>query len=95
MRRMTQLANAAGLFIFCALAYAGPPVEGVMEKQATNWHAIIMFCAFVALSMGITYWASNRTKSWLTSIRPVAVSPVSKTAWPLPVTICQPLRFSA
>ena len=63
MRRMTQLANAAGLFIFCALAYAGPPVEGVMEKQATNWHAIIMFCAFVALSMGITYWASNRTKS--------------------------------
>ena len=81
MRRMTQLANAAGLFIFCALAYAGPPVEGVMEKQATNWHAIIMFCAFVALSMGITYWASNRTKS--------------TADWPLPVTICQPLRFSA
>ena len=33
------------------------------EKQATNWHAIIMFCIFVALTMGITYWAASRTKS--------------------------------
>jgi len=63
MRRLTHLAHALGLFVFCAMAYAGPPVEGAMEKQATNWHAIIMFCVFVALSMGITYWASSRTKT--------------------------------
>jgi cation/acetate symporter len=28
-----------------------------------NWHAIVMFCVFVALTMGITYWAASRTKS--------------------------------
>ena len=63
MRRVTQFISALGLLALCALAFAGPPVEGALEKQATNWHAIIMFCIFVALSMGITYWASSRTKS--------------------------------
>jgi cation/acetate symporter len=63
MRRMTQLGTALGLLALAAMAYAGPPVEGAMEKQATNWHAIIMFCIFVAMTMGITYWASSRTKS--------------------------------
>jgi cation/acetate symporter len=45
------------------MAFAGGPLEGVTEKQATNWHAIIMFCLFVCMTMGITYWASSRTKS--------------------------------
>ena len=63
MRRITQLGTALGLLALAAMAYAGPPVEGAMEKQATNWHAIIMFCIFVAMTMGITYWASSRTKS--------------------------------
>ncbi|MBK7423088.1 MAG: cation acetate symporter [Propionivibrio sp.] len=63
MRCLTQLYNTLGLFALSAMAYAGPPVEGALEKQPTNWHAIIMFCIFVALSMGITYWASSRTKS--------------------------------
>ena len=63
MRCLTQLFNTFGLFALSAMVYAGPPVEGALEKQATNWHAIIMFCLFVALSMGITYWASSRTKS--------------------------------
>jgi len=63
MRRITQICTALGLLALAAMAYAGPPVEGAMEKQATNWHAIIMFCIFVAMTMGITYWASSRTKS--------------------------------
>ncbi|HXE41135.1 MAG TPA: cation acetate symporter [Azonexus sp.] len=63
MRRLTQLTAALGLFAVAALAYAGGPLEGVTEKQATNWHAIIMFCLFVAMTMGITYWAASRTKS--------------------------------
>ena len=63
MRRLTQLSTALGLIAVAALAYAGGPLEGVTEKQATNWHAIIMFCIFVAMTMGITYWASSRTKS--------------------------------
>lgn len=52
-----------GFAFFSAISYAGTPVEGAMEKQATNWHAIVMFCLFVAMTMGITYWASSRTKS--------------------------------
>jgi cation/acetate symporter len=63
MRRLTQLGTALGLFAVAALAIAGGPLEGVTEKQATNWHAIIMFCLFVCMTMGITYWASSRTKS--------------------------------
>ena len=63
MRRLNQLTTALSLLALSAMAYAGPPVEGAMEKQATNWHAIIMFCIFVVMTMGITYWASSRTKS--------------------------------
>ena len=63
MRRLTHLGTALGLLAVAAVAYAGPPVEGAMEKQATNWHAIVMFCLFVCMTMGITYWASSRTKS--------------------------------
>ncbi|ROH91687.1 cation acetate symporter [Stagnimonas aquatica] len=49
-------------------AFAASPVfaaalEGEAVKQATNWTAISMFFAFVALTLGITYWAARRTKS--------------------------------
>jgi len=63
MRRLTHFISALGLLALCAMAFAGPPIEGALEKQATNWHAIIMFCIFVMLTMGITYWASGRTKT--------------------------------
>jgi len=45
------------------LASAGGPLEGQTEKQPLNVHAIVMFVIFVALTMVITYWAANRTKS--------------------------------
>jgi cation/acetate symporter len=38
-------------------------VEGIAEKQPLNVHAIGMFVVFVAFTMGVTYWAANRTKS--------------------------------
>ena len=63
MRRLTQIIAALGLLSMAMMVYAGPPVEGAMEKQPTNWHAIIMFCIFVTMTMGITYWAASRTKS--------------------------------
>ena len=59
---MRHLITAAGLLGFASLAFAADAV-GATVKQATNWHAIIMFCIFVALTMGITYWAASRTKS--------------------------------
>jgi cation/acetate symporter len=63
MRRLAQLSTALGLLAAAGVAFAGGPLEGVTEKQATNWHAIIMFCIFVTMTMGITYWAASRTKS--------------------------------
>ncbi len=63
MRQLSKITAVLGLLILSAMVFAGPPVEGALEKQATNWHAIVMFCIFVAMTMGITYWASSRTKS--------------------------------
>ncbi|MGB4914097.1 MAG: cation acetate symporter [Candidatus Dechloromonas phosphoritropha] len=54
--------TALALLGFSALAIAADAI-GATEKQATNWHAIIMFCIFVTLTMGITYWAASRTKT--------------------------------
>jgi len=36
---------------------------GQAQQQATNWHAIIMFIAFVGLTLGITYWAAKHTRT--------------------------------
>jgi cation/acetate symporter len=42
---------------------AGPAMEGATAKQPINVYAIGMFVLFVALTMGITYWASRRTRT--------------------------------
>ena len=62
-RALLNALTLGSLLGLSTLVLAGPPVEGAMEQQPTNWHAIIMFLLFVAMTMGITYWASNRTKS--------------------------------
>ena len=59
---MHKIITALALLGFSALAIAADAI-GATEKQATNWHAIIMFCIFVTLTMGITYWAASRTKT--------------------------------
>ena len=41
---------------------AGPDI-GNVQKQETNWTAIIMFGAFVAGTLWITKWAAAKTKS--------------------------------
>jgi len=63
MRRLQRLAAAASLLVLPLVALAGGPLEGQTEKQPLNLHAIGMFLVFVCLTMGITYWAANRTKS--------------------------------
>jgi cation/acetate symporter len=63
MRRLQRLAVAASLAVLPLVALAGGPLEGQTEKQPLNLHAIGMFLVFVGLTMGITYWAANRTKS--------------------------------
>ena len=66
MGRLKRIGTTLGLFALttmATLAHAGPPLGGTMEKQPINVPAIVMFCLFVCLTMGITYWASRRTKS--------------------------------
>lgn len=36
---------------------------GEVKKQSLNLHAVIMFLVFVAGTLGITYWAAQRTKT--------------------------------
>jgi len=58
------------LHLFFALAallpcgvLAADAISGAVERQPTNVEAIIMFLIFVAFTLGITYWASKRTRS--------------------------------
>ncbi len=46
-----------------AVFAAGGGMEGEVQKQPLNMMAIIMFLAFVAATLGITYWAARRTKT--------------------------------
>ncbi len=63
MNKSIKTLGVLALALGATAVLAGPPVGGELEKQATNWHAITMFCLFVAMTMGITYWAAGRTKS--------------------------------
>jgi cation/acetate symporter len=58
-RFLTTLALAAAP----ALALAGGAIDGITEKQPLNVPAVVMFVVFVAMTMGITKWASGRSKS--------------------------------
>jgi len=60
---MRRFLTPLSLLLLSGLAYAGPAMEGAAEKQPLNMHAIVMFLLFVLMTMGITYWASSRTKS--------------------------------
>ncbi|MGE9551323.1 cation acetate symporter [Erwinia amylovora] len=42
---------------------AADAMTGEVQKQAVNLEAIVMFIIFVAATLGITYWASKRTRS--------------------------------
>ncbi|MEA7178529.1 hypothetical protein ONK20_25395, partial [Salmonella enterica subsp. enterica serovar Montevideo] len=39
-------------------AHAADAISGAVERQPTNWQAIIMFLIFVVFTLGITYLAS-------------------------------------
>ena len=43
--------------------WAADALTGEVHKQPLNVSAIAMFVAFVAFTLGITYWASKRNKS--------------------------------
>ncbi|MDG4552443.1 MAG: cation acetate symporter [Candidatus Contendobacter sp.] len=61
-RGMLKFAAAALAVGWMGLAMAAPDV-GQAQKQALNVHAIVMFFIFVLATLGITYWAAQRTKT--------------------------------
>ncbi|XPE40580.1 sodium:solute symporter family transporter [Shigella flexneri] len=38
-------------------------ISGAVQREPTNWQAIVMFLIFVIFTLGITYWASKRVCS--------------------------------
>jgi cation/acetate symporter len=60
---MKRLLASLALAAAPALALAGGAIDGITEKQPLNVPAVVMFVAFVGLTMGITKWASGRNKS--------------------------------
>ena len=46
-----------------AAAAVAPAAAPAAAVQATNWNAIIIFAIFVLLTLGITYWAAQRTRT--------------------------------
>jgi cation/acetate symporter len=58
------LAIAASASLFTAnLSRAADAVVAVPAAPPLNWHAIVMFVIFVAITLVITYWAATRTKT--------------------------------
>ena len=60
MKRLLSVAALAALLPVSGMA--ADVIQGG-EKQATNWTAIIMFAAFVVMTLFITKWAASKTKS--------------------------------
>jgi cation/acetate symporter len=55
----------AGAALAAQFAYVGHAVAQAAPSGETpvNWHAIVMFIIFVAITLVITYWAATRTKT--------------------------------
>ena len=64
-RRFPYATAAAGAITLggATIAWAAGALEGTVVKQTLNVEAIIMFVAFVALTLYITYRAASATKS--------------------------------
>lgn len=62
MRNLTILATIATVLLASASVFAAGDV-GQVQKQELNIPAIIMFFLFVSATLGITYWAAQRTKT--------------------------------
>ena len=62
MTRRMSWAVLGALLVPFALA-AAPALTGAVEQRSVNTTAIIMFMVFVAGTLGITYWASKRTRT--------------------------------
>src|SRR6202795_4782576 len=64
MNRFIKSSMASALFAFVAsAAYAQGAAPAAPAAPATDWTAVAIFAAFVALTLGITYWAAQHTRT--------------------------------
>jgi cation/acetate symporter len=57
------LAHAAESAVAAVVPAVVPAVAAAPAEVPLNWHAIVMFLIFVAVTLVITYWAATRTKT--------------------------------
>ncbi len=63
MNRWLKYAGYAALALAPVAAFAaGDALQGEVKKAPLNVSAIVMFFAFVAFTLGITYRATRRTR---------------------------------
>ena len=60
---ITRVLTALAATLLPLGVQAADAITGAVQRQPTNWQAIIMFLIFVALTLYITYWASKRVRS--------------------------------
>jgi cation/acetate symporter len=65
MRRLGTVLPVIGLLVGSAVLDPAGAAGAIEDggRQALNYPAIVMFFIFVAATLGITYWAAQRTKS--------------------------------
>jgi cation/acetate symporter len=63
MKRFMTALLACFLMVAAFSVFAGPGTIEAVQKQPINLSAIGMFMVFVVSTLGITYWASARTKT--------------------------------
>lgn len=63
MNRLLKRAGYVALALMPVVAMAGEAFTGEVKRAPLNIPAITMFFAFVAFTLGITYWAARRTRS--------------------------------
>jgi cation/acetate symporter len=64
MNRFIKSSIVGALFALVAsAAYAQGAAPAAPAAPATDWTAVAIFAAFVALTLGITYWAAQHTRT--------------------------------
>ncbi|MCC6135078.1 MAG: cation acetate symporter [Candidatus Contendobacter sp.] len=63
MRRWQSALTVVALSLVAGAVLAAGGDMGEVKKQAVNVPAIVMFLVFVSATLGITYWAAQRTKT--------------------------------
>lgn len=63
MRIISKVLLLLGVNGIVCSANAATAIDGAVEQQPLNTTAIMVFIAFVAATLGISYWAAKRTRS--------------------------------